>query len=183
MSGWLDGCPNAKGTRKNPVVLKPLSLYNGPLWGDGPLLSYTRENNINKKKNYYTKKGPLEKTKLKGQEKIANESHIHKWQRLEKIRCQYAASDISVGAQIVRRRVPRGTSATRARLSMRRRRLSLQTRRCVTSHVRPTRSGVHKAITSNALAPPGTSFSFFDNAMVRVFAVVVSVVPPAKCFP
>ncbi|GBP19887.1 hypothetical protein EVAR_75180_1 [Eumeta japonica] len=45
-----------RGTRANPVVLKPLSLYNGSL-GDRLFLSYTRGNNMNKKKiNYYTKK-------------------------------------------------------------------------------------------------------------------------------
>ncbi|GBP57154.1 hypothetical protein EVAR_37833_1 [Eumeta japonica] len=55
------------------------------LWGDGPFLFYTRGNNV-KKRNYYSKKRRLEKAKLKRQEKIANESDVHRRQRLEKIR-------------------------------------------------------------------------------------------------
>ncbi|GBP25922.1 hypothetical protein EVAR_81807_1 [Eumeta japonica] len=56
------------------------------LWGDGPFLSYTRGKNMNKKKETTTqRKGRLEKAKLKRQEKIANESDVHKRQRLEKM--------------------------------------------------------------------------------------------------
>ncbi|GBP53489.1 hypothetical protein EVAR_49676_1 [Eumeta japonica] len=54
-------------------------------WGDVPFLFHTRGINMNKKTTTQRKRR-LEKAKLKRQERIANESVVHKRQRLEKIR-------------------------------------------------------------------------------------------------
>ncbi|GBP84548.1 hypothetical protein EVAR_65224_1 [Eumeta japonica] len=72
------------------IVLKPLSLYNGPLGGWTVFVLYSWEQHEQEKETITQRKRRLEKAKLKRQEKIANESDVHKRQRLEKIRLAVA---------------------------------------------------------------------------------------------
>ncbi|GBP08593.1 hypothetical protein EVAR_7206_1 [Eumeta japonica] len=72
--------------RANPVVLKPLSLYNGPLGGWTVSALYSWAQHEQKKRNYYTKKTAFRKGEIEATGEDANESDVHKRQRLEKIR-------------------------------------------------------------------------------------------------
>ncbi|GBP19453.1 hypothetical protein EVAR_15801_1 [Eumeta japonica] len=65
--------------RANPVVLKPLFLYNGPLGGWTVFVLHLWEQREQKKKETTThRKRRLEKAKLKRQKKIAYEGDVHK---------------------------------------------------------------------------------------------------------